>query len=206
MVLDFKQLIVKYNLDIKGIIHIGAHIGQEYSLYKEKNIKNILFFEPVLETYNKLLETVKNDSNVICINKALGNDNKKILMNIETINSGQSSSILIPDLHLKQYPEITFNSQLEVSMIKLDDFEYIRENYNFINIDVQGYELEVFKGAEETLKHIDYIISEVNNDEVYKNCAKIWELDEFLGKYNFKRVETDMVGKTWGDALYIKNK
>ena len=32
------------------------------------------------------------------------------------------------------------------------------------------------------------------------------ELDDFLKKYNFKRVETTWDGNTWGDAFYIKNK
>ena len=76
--------------------------------------------------------------------------------------------------------------------------------YNFLNIDVQGYELEVFKGAFESLKNIDYIISEVNRDEVYENCPHIDELDKYLSQLNFKRVETDWAGNSWGDALYVK--
>jgi len=75
--------------------------------------------------------------------------------------------------------------------------------YNFINCDVQGYEAEVFKGATETLKHIDYIYCEVNKDECYKGCAKVEELDALL--VGFKRVETgDWVNDSWTDALYIK--
>ena len=78
-------------------------------------------------------------------------------------------------------------------------------DYNFINIDVQGYELEVFKGGKDTLNNIDYITTEVNRDEVYKDCAKIEELDTYLGDYGFQRVETTWDGGTWGDAFYIKN-
>ena len=77
--------------------------------------------------------------------------------------------------------------------------------YNFINIDVQGYELEVFKGSLRTLESIDYIISEVNRAELYENCTNVYELDNFLSLYGFKRVETSWEGVTWGDALYIKN-
>ena len=55
------------------------------------------------------------------------------------------------------------------------------------------------------LESIDYIMTEVNNAEVYKNCARIEELDKFLGEtYNFKRVETFWAGVTWGDAFYVK--
>ena len=71
-------------------------------------------------------------------------------------------------------------------------------------MDVQGYELEVLKGATESLKHIDYLMCEVNRAEVYEECCMIDELDSFLSNYNFKRVETTWDGITWGDAFYVK--
>jgi hypothetical protein len=89
--------------------------------------------------------------------------------------------------------------------MKLDDFNYDVNKYNFINIDVQGYELEVFKGASEKLNYIDVIMTEINQDELYKDCTQIQELDEFLSKYGFERVETYWwYNDGWGDALYIK--
>ena len=125
-------------------------------------------------------------------------------MYIETANQGQSSSILEPGIHTRQYPHITFDNKLEVDMVRLDDFIEESTDYNFINIDVQGYELEVMKGAVDTLKNVDYIMSEVNRDEVYINCSKVDELDSFLSDFGFSRVETTWDGLTWGDALYVK--
>jgi len=130
-------------------------------------------------------------------------------MNIETANLGQSSSILKPALHLTQYPHIKFNDTIDVDITTLDNFMNGLENntkYNMINIDVQGYELEVFKGAVKTLENIDYIITEVNRDVVYHQCVFIDDLDSFLSDFGFVRVETSWAGHTWGDALYIKNK
>jgi hypothetical protein len=119
-------------------------------------------------------------------------------------NQQESSSILKPKIHLDQYPNITFNETEAVILSKLDDYNY--KDYNFINMDVQGYELEVLKGSTETLKFVDYVYCEVNRDEVYENNALVEQLDEFLNPYNFNRVETEWVGDTWGDALYIKSK
>jgi FkbM family methyltransferase len=205
MIFDFKTLQTKYNLDIKGIIHIGGHYGQEYELYKPLNVP-ILFFEPLSNNFNILYNKVKHDPNVHAFQCALGNENKMIMMNVEAVNQGQSSSILKPKKHLEQYPHITFDFTEEVNMFRLDDIDVQHKLYNFINIDVQGYELEVFKGAFESLKNINYIISEVNRDEVYENCPHIDELDEFLSQFNFKRVETNWAGDIWGDAFYIKQK
>jgi hypothetical protein len=127
-------------------------------------------------------------------------------MFVEQANNGQSSSILKPALHIQQYPHIQFNQVEEVEMVRLDDIEIDLTPFNFINIDVQGYELEVFKGAEKTLNNIDYIMSEINRAEVYENCAKIDELINFLSPYGFELVEEDWAGNTWGDGFFVKRK
>ena len=77
---------------------------------------------------------------------------------------------------------------------------YLIEKNKFINY----LEIGVFKGAFETLKNIDYIISEVNCDEVYEGCPHVNELDEYLHNFGFKRIKTDWAGVIWGDALYVK--
>jgi len=199
MILDLKKIKEQYNLDIKGVIHIGAHYGEEYEYYKELGIKNFLFFEPIPECFEITKKNVKG----IVINKALGNYTGKAKMYIAN-NKGISSSLLEPYLHKTQYPGIIFDKIIEVNVVKLDDILENEEKYNFISIDVQGYELEVFKGSVKTLENIDYIMTEVNRDELYKNCVQINELDNFLKQYNFKRVEVYWIGKTWGDAFYIK--
>jgi len=204
MLLDLIQLKKKYNINIEGVIHIGGHWGEEHSLYKSLKIDNIIYFEPLPTNFGVLRNKVKNEA--ICINKALGSQRGEMKMHVESNNQGQSCSFLKPKLHLEQYPHIVFDEEETVEMDLLDEINEIKEKkYNFINVDVQGYELEVFKGAKETLNNIDAIISEVNRAEVYENCPMVEELDEFLSDYGFKRVETSWDGYTWGDALYIKN-
>jgi FkbM family methyltransferase len=204
MLLNLDNLKEKYNLDIKGVLHIGAHVGQEFKTYQRLEIKNVMFFEPIPTTFQKLKENVGD--NAILINTALGNMVGEVEMFTETINQGQSSSVLEPEHHLIQHPNIQFNGRQKVTITKLDNFIENKDKFNFINIDVQGYELEVFKGGSEFLKTIDYVMTEVNRAELYKGCAKIEDLDKFLGDYGFERVETTWDGGTWGDAFYIKNK
>lgn len=203
MLLNLENLVKKYNLSIKGIIHIGAHFGEENNVYNKLNIKNRVFFEPLEKNYEKLVENVKG---YLTYKLALGNESKKVQMFVESANQGQSSSILKPLLHLSQYPHIQFNETEIVEMKRLDEINIDSKLYNFINIDVQGYELEVFKGATKTLESVDYIMSEVNRDEVYQGCVKINELIDFLKPFGFEMVEQDWAGQTWGDAFFIKNK
>lgn len=204
MVFDLKKLIKKYSMNIKNVVHIGGHYGQEIKLYKEINPScKIQIFEPHPETFKTLLDNVFFFDDVVCHNLALGPTEMTMNMFVENNNNGQSNSLLKPKLHLQQYPHITFDSNINV-IVKPLDFFNLDDSYNFVSIDVQGYELEVLKGCEKTLENIDYIISEVNNQELYENCCKVQDVDEFLARFNFKRVETDWEGHTWGDALYIK--
>lgn len=204
MLLDFNGLVKKYEMEIKGVLHIGAHHGQEHTLYKNNKIDNIVYFEPLQSNFNVLKNNVGEDA--ILFNCALGNDETEIEMFVETANMGQSSSILEPSIHAKQYPHIVFDRKEKVSMRKLDNIDLDIEKYNFINIDVQGYELEVFKGSINTLKHIDYIIAEINREELYKNCSQINDLKDFLSNFGFELVEEAWIGGNWGDGLFIKKK
>jgi FkbM family methyltransferase len=202
MLLNLDNLKEKYDLKIKGVLHIGAHVGQEFNTYQRLGIKNVMFFEPVPSTFQRLKENIGDKA--VLVNTALGNTIGEVEMFTETINQGQSSSVLEPEHHLVQHPNIQFTGKEKVSITKLDTFIKDKDNYNFINVDVQGYELEVFKGGSEYLKTIDYIMTEVNRAELYKGCARIEDLDLFLGEYGFNRLETTWDGGTWGDAFYVK--
>jgi hypothetical protein len=93
-------------------------------------------------------------------------------------------------------------------MKRLDDFNF--QNYNFLNIDVQGYEYEVLKGSEQTLNNIDYIMCEINREVPekkldYIGTKTIDKIIEFLKPYGFKLVETNWDGISWGDGFFKKN-
>lgn len=202
MLLDFHLLVRKHKLHIKGIVHAGAHYGEEYKDYS-RYTRNIVFIEPC----KSAIEVLKLKFPQVKLHEcALGASEFTTEMNVEKHNKGQSNSILKPAKHLEQYPEIIFEEKETIKVNKLDNLPFDRNSHNFLAMDIQGYELEALKGATWTLSHIDYIYCEVNRDEVYEGCARVEQLDDFLSKYNFQRVETNWGGGTWGDALYIKKK
>ena len=80
-----------------------------------------------------------------------------------------------------------------------------KDKYDFLNIDLQGCERFALKGMGDILYNFKWAYLEVNAKEVYKGCALVGEIDEYLLGFGFKRVETKWCGNTgWGDALYIK--
>jgi FkbM family methyltransferase len=202
MLLSFTGLRKKYNMDVKGIIHIGGHYGEEIDEYVRNGIQEIVIFEPLSDSFDVLCENIKDlNANIIAHQVALGPEETVATMYVSD-NEKQSSSLLKPKVHITHHPHVKFPETEEVEVKVLDDFDYTQ--YNFINMDVQGYELEVLKGAKKTLENVDYVYCEVNRDEVYEGNAYVEELDEFLSQYNMERVETSWEGQIWGDALYIK--
>jgi FkbM family methyltransferase len=201
MLFDIKPLI---NRSITGIIQIGAHHGNEYDTLKNV-CSNILMFEPQKEVFKILNNKLASEKNVIIENLAVGSSKGKMKMYIEKANAGQSSSLLQPALHTVQYPGIVFTNTEEVDVITLNEY-FLNKDYNFnlMTIDVQGYELEVLKGASDILSKVDYILCEVNRAELYFGCPMVDDIDSYLSKYNFKREHTSWDGYTWGDAFYVR--
>jgi FkbM family methyltransferase len=205
MLMSLSSIKSKYKIDITGLIHVGGHIGEEVSDYYSKGIDNIIIFEPLPQSFVQLESEVAKYQfkKIKLINKALGSKNKQIEMNVCN-QDGLCSSLLNPKHVLDQYPHIKFPNKQLVDMITMDSIIGENHNYNFLNMDTQGYELEVLKGSKKTLKKINFVYTEVNNIEVYENNALIEDIDKFLEEYDMVRVETDWMGTTWGDAFYIK--
>lgn len=210
MVIDYFFLKNKWNINAAGIIHIGAHHGQEISTYyKDQDVRNIILFEPSVSSFKTLKENISRQNrpshilNITAYNCGLGPEEKEV--DFFVASNGQSSSVLKPKIHITQHPDITFNSMEKINIKTLDSFNF--KGYEYINMDVQGYELQVLKGAINTLKDIKWIYTEVNNQPLYEECTIIDNLDLFLEEQGFKRQDTSWckLHGNWGDALYIKN-
>jgi hypothetical protein len=150
--------------------------------------------------------------NIKVINKVIYNENKNCKLNI-TSNT-QSSSILNLGLHKKLYPNIVKNEESLVEGVTLNsEFKnfYNIDDFNILNMDIQGSELLALLGANQIINKLDAIYTEINYDYVYQDCALINEIDDYLTKYDFTRFVTETIKDdtgmpVWGDALCVKNK
>ncbi len=203
MLLNLENLVEKYQMNIEGIIHVGASEGQEIPVYQKLGIKKVVFFEPLYDVFKKLEMNAK-PFNYLCYNYALSDREGITKIYREHSNGGQSSSLLKPNLHEKYYPDIVFDSTELINTKKLDSFNFYE--YNMLNIDVQGAESMVLRGSIKTLPNIKYIYLELNFEELYKGCSLVNSIDEMLSIFDFKRVETGQITNGWTDGLYIKQK
>ena len=205
MLIKLSTLIRKYKLDITGISHFGAHLGQEVESYKNAKVKHINLFEPQKKIFDKLARKFQNEKNISLFNFGLGAKNTTVKLNLAPGNEGLSASVLKPEDHKNYYPNIDFEGVEEIKIQNYDELEL--KKVNFLNIDIQGYELEALKGCTRVLKNeIEYIFIEISRKPLYKNSALVEQIDGFLGFYNFLRVETKWASSKvpWADSLYIK--
>ena len=83
MILNIQNLFKKYNTNVTGVIHVGAHYGEEVKDYIDVGATNIMLFEPLKQNFDQLKKNILNIPSNIHIRKyctALGNSNKTIQM------------------------------------------------------------------------------------------------------------------------------
>jgi len=221
MYIKYKELLNKYDIDVKGILHVGAHHAEEYKDYTRNGCdKDKIIW---IEGNEGLCKRLKIPN---VFNYVVGDENdKEVQFNIA--NNGQSSSILELGKHKELYPHISYTRKKKRKTCRIDkiyETEKVPKDFaNFLNLDIQGAELLALRGMGELLQQFDYIYTEVNYSYIYEGCCLIGELDDFLKGFNFSRTIThwskgsryegeDPVGvdanfgHEWGDAFYIKNK
>jgi len=203
MLISLEELIGKYDMKITGILHIGAHECEELGIYEKYVERNQILWIEAMEDKVELCKT--RYPGIRIENAVVSNVEEKVVFNIS--NFSQSSSMLDLGLHSQLYPGIVYVKTIERTATPLRHIlpEYRDINVNFINLDIQGAELKALMSMEEYLTSIDYIYTEVNCDSVYKGGALIWEIDMFLERHGFVRMEVKWWGKDkWGDAFYVK--
>tara|TARA_Y100000768_G_scaffold388693_1_gene386219 strand:- start:2977 stop:3603 length:627 start_codon:yes stop_codon:yes gene_type:complete len=208
MLIPLNKMVKQYNMNITGVLHVGAHECEEQEFYLNEKINpnNIHWIEAMQDK----VDLMSMSNPLLNIYQAVISDKNNETVEFKITNNGQSSSILDLGTHEKHHPHVHVTDTVKLKTTKLDTFisnKNINMNHvNFLNLDIQGAELLALKSMVENLKHIKYIYTEVNTEKVYKNCALISEIDVFLKQHGFER-KCEAIYKQygWGDALYIKS-
>ena len=204
---EINNILLSHNIIINGALHIGAHDCEELDFYNSLGLMNndIVWIDAIPDKVKQAIDRgIPNVYNAVITDK----DDVEVTLNVS--NNIQSSSILEFGTHSQEHPSIIYVDKIIQNSITVDSF-FKRNNidashFNLWNFDIQGAELMALQGARESIFYADALYLEVNEKELYKNCALINEIDDFLSQYNFKRILTNMTHHGWGDALYCKNK
>lgn len=193
-----------WNVFPSNVLHVGAHIGEEKDLYEEAGWGSVIWVEAQPELVKNLAQKLSaSNDRVIC---ATVWDEDGIPFKLKISSNSGSSSLLEFGTHKDSYPQITFTDEIDVTTTRLDSILEGRDLPNFLNLDIQGVELQALRGLGNLINQLDYIYVEINFKEVYQGCTKLADLDEFLIQNHFGRVITRRyLRHGWGEALYIRN-
>jgi len=172
---------------INSIIDVGSAKGEIAIQFTERfPLASVYCFEPIHSTFLDLEKKVKGFPKISIYNKGLGSEDKEMEMQIaERI----TSSSFFPISSSIQNPFFSSNlkkaTSEKISITSLDRMIDHNEKINLLKIDVQGYEVEVLKGAKRILKNTAVIIVEMQNHKMYKGAPLYFELDAYLRSQEF---------------------
>jgi len=206
--LDIAALLRAHGITPRGVIHVGAHQAHELEDYLRMGFSKILYIEANPALIPGLRAKAQpHGGKVIIVHAAASDTDGTVRLRVTSMD--QSSSILPLAQHKDIYPSIREVSQVEVRGRRLDTLlaeEGLRaEDFNVLNLDIQGAELMALRGAPNLLTGIEALNTEVNLQELYKGAGLLGELEKFMGKLGFGRAA--MVTPwhpSWGDAFYVR--
>jgi FkbM family methyltransferase len=197
----------QYIKNPKAAIHVGGHDGGERFWYNTVGFSQVFWFEPNKVLFERLKQNLQPYLNQIAFNLGVHDTLTEATLHLSN-NDGESSSILELGLHKTFHPKVHYVGEQKIRLVRLDEwFDRAGINlsrFNFLNIDVQGVELNVIKSLGKKIDCFDYIYTEINEDYLYEGCALVGEIDAYLSEFGFERKATHMTKNKWGDALYIK--
>ncbi len=171
MYVDWKQLSKLPDIDTLIDIGIGAY-GTE-DIYNRFPKAKLILIDP-LEEAKAYAEKLAKKRDVLFFCNALGRqDGVEKELKVQK-DSGKTSFLEISEINMK-------DEYTEIKKIKINKLDTVLKDQKGlgkvgIKIDVEGYELDVVLGAEQTLKNAKFIIAEVrHNHESLKNVYKLHE-------------------------------
>jgi FkbM family methyltransferase len=211
--------VLERKVEVRGVIHVGAHEGQEVDPYLAHGCERIVLVEPNPDACRILRERFGSCREVHVIEAAALDEAGTAALRIHTSRSGSAEPASV--LELKRFKEIVPTLEtprtLEVDADRLDMLlkrsGIDGADFQLLNVDVQGAELRVLRGAERTLTSVAAVLVEVHVVELYDGAASEREVDEFLTERGFERADVvyhELYNEhgtfpAWAEALYVRS-
>ncbi len=194
----------------RGVIHVGANVGQERALYARHGL-DVLWIEPLPEVFATLRANVATFPRQRAL-QALVTDRDDHEYDFHVANNaGESSSLFELKQHKDVWPKVAFTGSIKLRSVTLRTL-LTREGvditrYDALVMDTQGSELLVLKGAESLLPGFAHIKTEAPDFEAYEGCAQLVDLEAFLAARGFaelvrNRFASRAAGGHYYDVVY----
>lgn len=167
----------------KIIFDIGANVGNYSNELLQKTDAKIYSFEPLPTQYELLKKLSVYGDRFVAENKGIGAENKTLTLHFNPTKPTHASF----SEDVKKVSYIKNEMKTEVEVVTLDSYcaEKSIKIIDFIKIDVEGFEPEVFKGASEVFNKIKpkFIQIEFNWHHLFRNTSLLY-FSEKLPNYD----------------------
>jgi len=198
---------------VGSIFDVGANIGQ-FSEWAAKCFPEtpIHAFEPLSNCLEDLDKVAARFPRIQTHAFALGDESGEVEM-YENDFAPSSSLLPMTDRHREIWPKTAQDKKTRIRVRTMDEFtrETDIEGPIFLKIDVQGFELNVLRGGEQTLKDVAVIMSEVQFDAFYENQTDFLQLQNHLAERGFRFLEfaderrlRDEQRLVYADAVFVR--
>lgn len=189
------------------VFDVGANTGQTVETFRTGFPKcTIHCFEPNSTTFRTLEQNVANLSDVHLWNFALGSSSGP---RIFQENSFSDMSSFLP-LGRLGWGTITKTSSVEVKTVDQFCFDEGIDRIDVLKSDTQGFDLEVMRGAEDTIRasKLGLIYLELIFSDMYEDLPSFVEVLDFLESREFRlvsfyRFHYQELLASWTDALFV---
>jgi FkbM family methyltransferase len=181
------------SMEVLTVFDVGANVGQFSKDIRRHSFKaKIYSFEPVQETFIKLVSNFRNDSEWRGIKKGVGRYTGTLEINLSA-NAGLSTSFMeMGEQHLIDFPDSRYigTETVEVTTIdaQISDLK-IQPSKLAVKIDVQGFELEVLWGMTTYIRDIRCLLIEASLVPLYLGEPTLSEIIAFLESHNHRVVD-----------------
>jgi FkbM family methyltransferase len=215
---DYVQLDAQKNLhlylhksrdEVSKLVMVGAHLAFEVSdmLRRFPRMEAILF--EASPRYGTALEKRFSGENRVRVFKCAVGENNDAVTFFETNLAGSGSLLPVGLLAEESYGMLNAESY-SVDCYRLDDHAqangYNTDDLDCLWIDVQGAELQVLRGATETLRRVKSVFIEISVFKpLYRGGAEAKLVIQALENHGFRLVSagTDYSNGT-GNAFFVK--
>lgn len=198
------------------IIDAGANVGNvTLRLARLFPQSSIVAFEPIADTVGTLRNRTGGLANVTIVQAALGDESGTVRLNVNGC-PGTSSVLPSAERSIRYHGNNLVTKRIEEApMWALDDWAESNgiDRVDFIKADVQGYELQVLKGAEGLLRSsVSAVYSEAQMTPLYDGAALYSDIDLFLRDCGFEMYQMHEIFSngveqrtTCCDALWVRS-
>jgi FkbM family methyltransferase len=171
------------------VLDVGASVGMYARQLRRLGFDSrIVSFEPLSNPFAALDRAAARDPLWECRRLALGSADCTAEINIAG-NSTSSSLLEMEDRQLQSAPRARYVGTEQVPVARLDSIwsEIVhKDDRVYLKLDVQGFELEVLRGAESSLGSVDCVQAELSLIPLYQGAPTFRELMDELGARGFR--------------------